>query len=393
MDSIPQAVIDKLPFSAEPMSEWENDTDIRAFIMALYPTSSSFASEMFADEEKDMREYARSFTKNLMESRNVSLYLDFYQDVRFGQITKYTIALKCCIQSLLQDAGFYSLAHVLESVSDIDCSLLLASNFYYKQAAQILRNLLEEVFLPIHFCDTAQDFDAWKANSYRTPNLRGSDGLIKRMLKKNIIPDPLATRIAALYGNLSGYVHGSQNTLIHQNMHLGEWHGVEFNSDRFSAWCKLFCECTEVCLHLLKINYDQWNAIRSVKFETLAKIGKTLCHTCHNEDAFDRWLLPSKYCFIPLKETEQQRNTLKNTDDISFYYYVCRHCGNSTTVNANETSLRVVYCFSDDDLSSGSAVTEFARLVRGTEDPYCEWYAVQEVGKDMITPLLVHLDI
>ena len=141
MDSIPQAVIDKLPFSAEPMSEWENDTDIRAFIMALYPTSSSFASEMFADEEKDMREYARSFTKNLMESRNVSLYLDFYQDVRFGQITKYTIALKCCIQSLLQDAGFYSLAHVLESVSDIDCSLLLASNFYYKQAAQILRNL------------------------------------------------------------------------------------------------------------------------------------------------------------------------------------------------------------------------------------------------------------
>ena len=328
-----------------------------------------------------MCDYARSFTKNLMESRNASLHLDYYQDARFGQIAKYTIALRCCIQSLLQDAGFYSLAHILESVSDIDCSLVLASNFYYKQAAQILRNLLEVVFLPIHFCDTIQDFDAWKTNSYRTPKLRGSDGLIKRLLKKNIIPYPIATRIAALYGNLSGYVHGSQNTFIHQNMHLGEWHGVEFNSDRFSAWCKLFCECADVCLQLLKINYDQWSVIRSFKFETLAKIGKTFCHTCHNEDAFDRWFLPSKYCFIAQNQIDQERFTLKSTDEISFYHYICQNCGNSTTVNANETRFRVVYCFSDDDLPSGSNITVYAKLVRGTDDPYCEWYAVSGIGK------------
>jgi len=69
---------------------------------------------------------------------------EYGQDVYFGQIAKYTIALKCCIYSLLADAGFYSLAHVLKSASDIDCSLLLASNFYCKQAAQILRNLREK---------------------------------------------------------------------------------------------------------------------------------------------------------------------------------------------------------------------------------------------------------
>jgi len=232
MDSIPQAAIEMLPFSAEPMSLWKEVTDIRAFVEALYPPEgSSFGREMCSEKEKFMREYARSFTKNLMESRNASMYLDFYQDTLFGQISKYTIALECCVHKLLQDAGFYSLAHILESVCDMECSLLLASNFYYKQSAQMLRNLLEEVFLPIHFCDTIQDFDAWKANSYRTPKLRGNDGLIKRLLKKNIIPDPLAMRIAALYGNLSGYVHGSQNTLIHQNVHLGEWYDVEFNSD------------------------------------------------------------------------------------------------------------------------------------------------------------------
>jgi hypothetical protein len=128
--------------------------DICAFVNALYTSSSypSFGPVRFAEKEKDMREYARSFTKNLMEARNASTYLDFYQDARFGQIAKYTIALECCIQSLLEDAGFYSLAHVLESESDMECSLLLASNFYYKQAIQMLRNILEEVFLPIHFC-------------------------------------------------------------------------------------------------------------------------------------------------------------------------------------------------------------------------------------------------
>ncbi len=253
----------------------------------------------------------------------------------------------------------------------------------------MLRNILEEIFLPIHFCDTVLDFDAWKANNYRTPKLRGNYGLIKRLLKKNIIPEPLATRVADLYGNLSAYVHGSQSTLIHQNIHLGEMYHVEFHSDMFSVWCELFCECAEVCIRLLKINYDQWNVIRSFKFETLAKVGKTLCHTCHNEDAFDRWILPSKYCFIPQKETDKARDILKSTNEISFYYYICQHCGESTTINANETLLRRVYCFPDDDLPSGSAVTDYAVLVRGTDDPYCEWYAVQEEGKDIITPLLV----
>jgi len=135
MGTLPQAAIDKLPFSAEPMFQWEKDADICAFVNALYPPPlyPSFGSELFAEWEKDMREYARSFTKNLMEARDASTYLDFYQDARFGQIAKYTIALECCIQSLLEDAGFYSLAHILESESDMKCSLLLASNFYYKQ--------------------------------------------------------------------------------------------------------------------------------------------------------------------------------------------------------------------------------------------------------------------
>jgi hypothetical protein len=332
-----------------------------------------------------MREQAKAFTKTLMkaEAHRSSVNIDFYQDAQFGQVAKYAIALKCCVANLLADAGFYSLAHVLEAESDLDCSLLLASNFYYRQATLMLRNILEEVFLPIHFCDSVSDFDNWKANNYRTPNLRGKDGLIKRLLKKNIIHEPLATQITKLYGNLSAYVHGSQSTLIHQNIHLGELHQVDFNPSIFSAWCQLFCECVDVCARLLKINHDQWDVIRSDKFKTLAKVGKTLCYTCHNEDTFDRWLLPSKYCY-PLREED-------DVGDLAFYLYICQRCGHKITVNANETSLSMVSCFSD-DLPPETPITETARLVRGTDDPYCEWYAIQPMGVDLITPLLIHLD-
>ncbi len=167
-----------------------------SFCSNIISRPPSFGSKLCARHEKDMRKQARAFTKMLMEVPRSSNYLDFYQDAQFGQVAKYAIALKCCIHRILEDAGFYSLAHVLEAESDMDCSLLFS------------------------------DFDNWKGNNYRTPNLRGRDGLIQRLLKKNIIYEPLATQTANLYGNLSAYVHGSQNTLVHQNIHLGEVHRV-----------------------------------------------------------------------------------------------------------------------------------------------------------------------
>jgi len=242
MGDLPQAAIELLPLSAEPMSQWKQEVDIRQFAKALYPPPfyPSSSGELDEEFEKEMREQARTFTKNLMEARNAPTYIDFYQDHRFGQIAKYALAFKCCTLSLLEDAGFYSLAHILETEDDLNCSLLLAAHFYYKQASFMLRNIVEETLLPIHFCDSVSDFNAWRADSFRTPPLRGKDGLIKRLLKKNIIVEPLATRVSNLYRDLSAYVHGSQSTLIHRNVHLGESHHVEFQEDIFSAWCQLF---------------------------------------------------------------------------------------------------------------------------------------------------------
>ncbi len=58
MDDLPQAAIDMLPLSAEPMSQWEKDTDIRVFVQTVYTDAPSFGSELCASHEKDMREQA-----------------------------------------------------------------------------------------------------------------------------------------------------------------------------------------------------------------------------------------------------------------------------------------------------------------------------------------------
>lgn len=41
MGDLPQTVIDMLPLSAESISQWKKDTDIRVFAQTLYETSLS----------------------------------------------------------------------------------------------------------------------------------------------------------------------------------------------------------------------------------------------------------------------------------------------------------------------------------------------------------------
>jgi hypothetical protein len=186
MGDLPQAAIDVLPLSAEPMSHWRKEVDIRRFVNALYPPPfyPPSSGTLDADMEKEMQEQARAFTKNLMEAQNASTYIDFYQDHRFGKVAKYTLALKCCIHSLLEDAGFYSLAHVLEAESDLECSLLLASHFYYKQATLMLRNIIEEFFCPFTSVKVSMTSMPGKRIIIVLPIYEGKMGLLKDSSRK-----------------------------------------------------------------------------------------------------------------------------------------------------------------------------------------------------------------
>lgn len=348
---LPQTAIDILPFSAEPLSSLKGKTDIRRFIDALYAEIyPPFSADLYKREKKYVLDWSRRFStgareplhnKDLKEqiqeeiaSSAVSIPL-FSEDIHFGRAAKYVVAWNCCIQTLLEEAGFYSLAHLLESKGEIESSLLLASNLYYKQAVQILRNFIEELIMPIHFCDNVHDFEQWKANHYRTPPLRGRDGLIIKLTDKGILPAAIAKEVADLYGDLNSFVHGSENRLNHKNIHSSPASGLMFRYDDFCSWAQYLSRSIDVGVRLVKINYLQWNAIRSAKWQALRQDGKIICSSCHNETDFDTMVMDTKNFKI---QTHLPDGTWADVDESfpGYLQYTCRRCGHITVIRADK---------------------------------------------------------
>ncbi len=344
---LPQTAIDILPLAPEPVLQWKGKTDICRFIDALYADIlPSFSSYLYIREKKSIRGWSKQFikgarevlkTEDLKESTREQMLAqavnipNFLENVHFGKAAKYVMAWKCCVQTLLEESGFYSLAHILEADEEIGCSLLLASHLYYKQAIQVLRSFIEETILPINFCDNVDAFNQWKANNYRTPSLRGRDGLVKKMVNKGVLPASIGAAVSDLYGDLNSYIHGSEDKLIHKGVHIGSRDGLIFKPVDFEIWCEYLSRSIDIGIRLLRINYVQWENISSIKWDSLRVQGKVLCDVCHNEDDFD--CMPVEHEGLELLQPD---GTWVEADETfpGFITYVCQHCGNEITVIA-----------------------------------------------------------
>jgi hypothetical protein len=366
---LPQSAVDILPFSAEPISQWSRNTDIYRFIAALYaPTSPLFSSYLYKEGKKEIKTWERKFARcaakaqatrsgydvhafivgNIVSGKEntsrsdgnklqgsagteVAKISSFLDDQHFGKAAKYAIAWQCSVQNLLEESGFYSLAHILETVTEIESSLLLASQFYYKQAVQVLRNFLEELVMPIHFCENEQEFNKWKANNYHTLPLRGRDGIIRRLTAKGKLPSTIATDTANLYGDLNSYIHGSENRLNYKNVHTPSSSAITFKYEDFCLWAKYYSRSVDLGIRLLRINYLQWDAIVTPRWEALIAAGRVMCTSCHNETDFDSTPMASENFTF---EISQPDGTWVKADESfpGFIMYMCRQCGSIITV-------------------------------------------------------------
>lgn len=338
---LPETAILCLPFSTEPLSLWNSRTDVVLFHDAIYEPSIDppFGRHLYREGKKRFRILAKQFAKYAHETSSgteVSIQPinipDFTEDPLFGKAAKYAIAWRCSVQSVLEESAFYSLAHVLESEEDINCSFLLASHLFYKQALQVLRSYLEDLILPIHFCENPQDFVNWKANSFRVPPLRGRDGILKMLVEKQIISTEIAYKVSTLYSDLNGSIHGNEKQFINKDIHTGSRLGLIFKYDAFSEWCEFLSQAIDIGIRLLKINYTQWEHIRAAKSDKLRSRGKVLCRVCHNEEDFDTSILSTKDFDIELFSPD---GTWSKADSSfpGFMTFHCRQCGNETTVD------------------------------------------------------------
>jgi len=341
---LPDAAVDILPLSDQPFLQWKRKTDLSQFLDALHTGTiyASYGKYLYREGKKKTRMWSRQFAKHAQDTLpargaatqtiNIPNFLD---DPTFGKAAKYIIAWEGCVSALLSENAFYSLAHILEADSEIQCSLLLASHLYYKQALQVLRNFIEELILPINFCKNVQEFNQWKSNNYRTPPLRGRDGLVKKLADEHILPDSLAKDVSDLYGDLNSYVHGSGNRLIHKDIHTGSWDGLIFKYKDFCDWAGYLSRSADLGIKLLRTNYLQWEHIHLDKWERLRLQGKVLCSVCHNEDDFDVSIFPPEDADYEIEIFTSEGQWIKvdrSYPGVISHVYHCRRCGSKTSV-------------------------------------------------------------
>ena len=336
---IPESAIALLPFTSQSYADWEgeNDLDVLYFLLELYDKTDevilpdgtlaemnykNYALEVFAQTTNNVAAEAEAFTVAAnyyspafgSAAQNI-VVPNFLKDVRYGRVAKYLIAWEGVQREILSESAFFSLAHLREADTDIQCSIRLASSLFYKQALQVLRSYVENIILPLYLCADVHAFTRWQKNRFRVPPMRGQDGILTFLVDKYILSEELADKAADLYGNLNEAVHGAERNMIHSGTPRGEWSGQIFDDGKFAQWCDCLCRAIDLGIHLTKINLLQW-ALAKPK-------GKLDCLICHNDNSFTN-----------LGIVEDHRVPLQ--------HYRCRECGNEFKVRMENPDSREI---------------------------------------------------
>lgn len=366
---IPKNALDILPFTKEPPSQWTHDTDLYKYLYEMFNVSSEVVSDegekieanysffgpyIFEESLDTLRDVEMRFTKCAREGRpnldleqqmilglqvlhhlqqkespgkqipeNLAPALgfksamqlpEFWDDANFGLFGKYKIAWYAIVRSLLQESGFFSVAHLLEADSELYCSELLASNLYYKQAIQVLRGFLEHNVVQLYLCNNPAAFKLWLENDYRVPQFRGRKSMLADLVSREIFSESLAEYASEIYGELNGAIHGSRDFFIHGEKVNGDTRGIEFNREYFDRWCEYFSRVTYFGIQAMRISVLEWAKIKS----TLGAV----CSICHSGDHL---------------EIEDTLLGAENLEIIN-----CTACGNSMTFISGRESFGVL---------------------------------------------------
>ena len=288
MSFIPEESIALLPFHAEPISDWKQDElDLFEYVYHLFDrpaviidangtshesSYSEYSKYLLAQGRDELQGIAIDFVRNARKRRpshgddaealhmlttgEVSVPIpELWRDKSFGLMAKYAIGWEATINAILSESKFFSIEHVLEASGELRCSILLASNMYYKQALQVLRGFLEHHVVQLYFCDNEPAFTEWKNDEFRAPSFRGKSGMLKGLVSKGILPDSLATIASDLYHSLNGCIHSAENRMIYQGIFRGgESSGITFKNPRFQEWCEFFAKCADFGMRTLQIS-------------------------------------------------------------------------------------------------------------------------------------------
>lgn len=287
--------VSHLPFIEEAVSEWSSEGDLATFLIDLCdqpcvmiaPDGSRHESNysdygvyLFDGGVTEMQQLAEELSDASTEvyhqdpAKRETTPRDFLHDLKFGRAAKALIAWKAVDSAVLSESAFVSIYHTLEAGSDLDCSVQLVKQHYYKQAGYCLRAFIENITLPLWFVAEPEAFAAWNKDDFRVPRFRGKDGLVRKLVTQHLITDELSKQTDSLYQRLNAYVHSTAGTMIHGGHVSGEWRGLSFKHDAFDEWCDLVAACVEAAIQMVKTQVDAWL--------TREGADPNLCVICHS---------------------------------------------------------------------------------------------------------------
>ncbi|HEX8086563.1 MAG TPA: hypothetical protein VF529_19910 [Solirubrobacteraceae bacterium] len=280
---LPAPPLARLPFEDQTYSAWTDTTDVFSFAEALFSFRHLVVGFDGRQAEVDAPYVGESFIpaqrqrieRCLEEFRASAEDFDPYEDARLGGALKHDVGWRALESLVLQEARYFSLPHLLEATRDLDCSLLLAARGFYKQSLQVLRGFLEAAVMPLHFSRDPGAFSRWQRGRYRTPALRGRQGILRELTNEGLIDDALADQAAAAYGTLSAAVHGAEAELEHAGVFRGERPIPGVSAQKLARWSRVFGLVVEAGTRLLAaVSNDRPPSTRSQLF----------CNSCHNGD-------------------------------------------------------------------------------------------------------------
>jgi hypothetical protein len=330
VEIIPEKCLEFVPFIPEGISSWSNDTNLLRYLRCLFDaelTMTAITGEQhvantidygnsFFDEGKhQFRALATQFLRNGRKAKptpaakeRANLISDLRNDKCFGLMAKNYIAWDGVVSAILSESAFFSIAHVLESIEELDCSMLLACHLHYKQALQVLRNFVEGVVLQLYFCENEIAFVAWKNNQFRVPSFRGRNGVLENLLSRRIISEELTDTASTIYGQLNSTVHGAEIRFTNRGTFTGDWSGRVFSRAQFEEWCRYFAQCVGLAIPVMRVHINIWRDICSADPATIR------CDICHSTNDLE------------IEKSDLSANVFSPVH--------CRKCGNSMILSS-----------------------------------------------------------
>jgi hypothetical protein len=206
------------------------------------------------DAEKVLKKTRRSKSGEVKESNEIFLRWFYWSSIFLGDL------------DIPEDRIQYFTAAYIESIREIQSSIVLALHGSYKNAVQILRNWLELTVAGIYYDHYTTEGKNWedKGHSIKFKKFKS------RLKRDKVLSEKTVNDAISMWTNLSEYVHSRAHTLESLSAETG--YGAiapEYNRKYFDEWFGFLGEMYELCSILLVEHIPE--VLQSEKMKELLK--------------------------------------------------------------------------------------------------------------------------